>query len=1100
MSNIQYYIADADNNIWVKLDDLINSNSKYTWHNYIRGSAATGSYKFTVVKYASIKSLFSSIVTVLENQVSFNQLPAFVITSGYRPESTGSQHGDYKGGGAAIDIQSLDRTSNGKIFNFLYNGIEGLGIDQLIWERGVPNTYTLSPGDLPPSEGGPANGGPALIHISWNDPARHQTFVSDTNGHGSKARPLNGNSSASTTSGQEGITAGISPLTTGNNLVGRYAKTMEQAAFAISDLELNESLAGWGSGKNWTDEAPRKYADGSSVEIIDWISLKQYLLYLSSRYIASSFYPFIEMIPISSTTQGGIEDIDFAQGSDQRVGATSNIVNKNDTQLKLLSQQSNFKGNKEKGIDAINKSANESSDLWRLDPYREMYDSMYDLNKAGQEIFNRRNVGVRAYGQLVLNPGIGTETPSKPGPIGFTKLEIDAGTQAENGLALITMELIDVQGNKFTDLSSPWSWIYDSRPGSIGGDFWLRYGWQIRLPDPKDFSDPAAKGFWEHEGWNLFGKEVKQFIMQQVTPATPYITLTQSVSSQASEVVGANGNITEGGHYALFDEGVDYDSTTGEVTVSNRIIKDPLTAYNNYVRVSILNPELDVDENGAIKATLSFRTTGALATTIPITNANSLRYLFFKERNTSCSLADLILATQIDIATFEYASIQDPKEKAQRMKYVNSSFLKRAQNEGNFDNFVTVVGLGDGGGIGTTHPADVFVQISEENRQMLANPSKDNPLTVVGWIRRVLNDNGMELSSVATGSGAGINAAWIITVGPDFLQQGGIWKPKQRTREEKRPVDAMDIIYTEPDVFSFRFQGTLVENIKIEKTDGNNALKLGADYAIADFLAVMDAESIDSANQPGGLNQKSTVADRRRNLNIIYAQLQNVTVTCLCHPWIGPGKNFFIKGMGLFDGEYKSLRVKHKWDQSARWISEIGGARMILPSDKEEASNAKSAAQANGNSNFSSPVGQVSTPGTTSSAQIVGAAGTTIITPGLTVVNENGQLTSAVTGQLDSSSFQMKNAFDKTYWIKKYIPNTDALDKDVQNIIDAMQKNNPYGVNKVYNTKTLITECSALADNFYKTVGIELLTYIQTFIPSTSAAWLTLVKKINSLS
>ena len=93
----------------------------------------------------------------------------------------------------------------------------------------------------------------------------------------------------------------------------------------------------------------------------------------------------------------------------------------------------------------------------------------------------------------------------------------------------------------------------------------------------------------------------------------------------------------------------------------------------------------------------------------------------------------------------------------------------------------------------------------------------------------------------------------------------------------------------EKDVFAFKFQGSLVENIKIEKTEASNALKISTDYAVADFLPEMTATRTDLTTA----DKQVTIADRRRNLNILYSQLQNVTITAICHPWIGPGSGFY---------------------------------------------------------------------------------------------------------------------------------------------------------------------------------------------------------------
>jgi len=59
----------------------------------------------------------------------------------------------------------------------------------------------------------------------------------------------------------------------------------------------------------------------------------------------------------------------------------------------------------------------------------------------------------------------------------------------------------------------------------------------------------------------------------------------------------------------------------------------------------------------------------------------------------------------------------------------------------------------------------------------------------------------------------------------------------------------------------------------------------------------------------------------------------------MAHPWMGPGKRIFIKGMGFFDGEYLVLEVTHTLSNDLAFKTEFKAARMLLKDDKEEELN-----------------------------------------------------------------------------------------------------------------------------------------------------------------
>lgn len=952
------YSSDSGNKVDVNLASYINETS-FTWSKLITHSSSTGRKTITEEQFNNLKILATKLEII-----KVNSGIDFSITSGLRNKKAQDSPSDHFIG-AAADLFISDHKKRKDLWEEIYSK-GNYTWKQIIWED--QKTTANNPGSV-----GNYPDYPGIIHFAYLE-GKNNKVVSYSTENGRTAPtvpyPPSSNISASdkTTGSSEGTTSNTTgqqstgddtQLDKANKLVGSYAETLKSADTSLKDLQLGQVDRTWGMG--YEDETI-----SGDIRRNDWISLKQFLLYLATRFVPQSVYPFIELIPSAS-----LSDNDYDRDGDVIIDKNGDIViGDSNKKQKTISgtndpqPSSAFKTQSEAGINATN-SAAKSADLFSIDPFKESYEGKDEnnnwvLSSSGEEVEERRGVGVRVYSQLVLNPTPGSYTPSMPGAIGFTELEIQAGAQCENGLAVIKMKLVDVQGNKFTDLSSPWSFIYDSRPGSVGGDFYFRYGWQIRVPDPNDKEDLASYNFWHHEGWLLFNEDIKNTIVGQVSSAKPFITLAQSINGEPST------ERDESKFYSLFDEGVTFTPKNGTVTVNRENL-----SLNNYVVLALLNPELDASPEGALTATLSFRTTGSLAAGVPLLLANNCRKIMKKRKGGIISLGDLCILIQTDFATWEYSHIKDANLKAVQSNYIQPYLSKLAyskKTDRDFTNFVSVIGLEEGFSIGMANPDDIYLKISTESYSLICNedPSNNNGELLIGWFRQILEDNGMELGSVATGSGAGINSAWVISVGADFNKD--MYIPKKRTQSSSKYEDLITLLEEEKDIFSFRFQGTLVESIKVEKTEANNSLKIASDYAVADFLATMSSETEDSNK----LRQNSSsVADRRRNLNILFAQLQSVKVTSLCHPWIGPGKDFYIKGMGFWDGQYKALKTTHKLDSfGGRFLSEIIGARMIVPSKKEEKQKALNLASANGQdqtttsveSRFETPVGSTFTP------------------------------------------------------------------------------------------------------------------------------------------
>lgn len=693
-----------------------------------------------------------------------------------------------------------------------------------------------------------------------------------------------------------------------------FAGTFAEIEASINNIEQADVNVNWGSESSITENS-------------NWISLKQYLLYLCSRFTPQSLIPFVELIPNISVDANPMPKKDEAMKQALK-DSSSTWVDVNKSHFKDIENEQKkdkygtlppgyntdrFKN----GGNALNNASDKGKDLFSLDPFGE----------NTQEVADERGVGVRVYGQLVLSPSSKPNTPSKPGAIGFTKLEINTGNQASNGLAMISMELLDVQGNKFTDVNSPWAFIFDARPGSQEGDFWFRYGWQIRVPVFGDKEDMFSNLFWNHPGWNLFGG-AKDTIAKRIIPGKQTITLTQSLNFGSTD----ESNVVEANIGTIFDEGVDYDPVTQKAIIN----KTRLITEANYVKLSILNPKISVNKDGSLTGSLSFATTGSVVDILPLDYAFTVRKLIKNE--TTVNLKDLLLAVMEDNALGNLLTVGNVAEKQRRREDTESKY-ESLRKAGDISNLVYLIGASVNLETGVSSndnisPESIDLKISPDRLIELTQPNKDNPTVIIGWLRKVLEENECSLLSAATGSGTGINSTWVIAT-TKILDAN---KVKILPRETSAYSTTYDMLTLERDVFSFRFQGSLVEELDIDRTDAPNMLKIQVDTSV-NGLATFDVTSTEE--------KKVLVTPGTRKAQIInlFSQMQNCTVTALCHPWIGPGKQFYVKGNGFYDGRYLVLECTHTLGLDNKFISKIKGARFLVPSIanslKENTTNAQ---------------------------------------------------------------------------------------------------------------------------------------------------------------
>ncbi len=730
-----------------------------------------------------------------------------------------------------------------------------------------------------------------------------------------------------------------SPLNTVDNLQqqANLQALFEEINNNINNIELEDVEVTWGKRAN-------KY------EKSDWIGLKQFMLYLCTRYMPQTVYPFLELIPsfdLKEYSKDGevpknllnIKGLDNVKTPEQKT--------KLENLLKYVSQPpAGFDAeryNRNAKFQNLLKGQN-SVDLFNLDPFQEGIVMMGVMSEAGKEVIKKRNIGVRAYGQLVLSPSITNQAVSKPGAIGFNELEIKAGSQNDNGLTLISMKLIDVQGNKFTDTASPWAFIFDARPGSEAGDFYFRFGWSMRVPPALDHdlkTNSLSRQFWSHPGWKIFGLNIRDEIRRRIVTGVETLTFTQAntiddIILQSSDNEG-NRNLG-----SIFASEI-IDPETGIVEPNRDLLNS-----NNYLKLSLLNPEIEVDENGAMIATLNFRTTGAMAAKCYLQNAKLTAQLCKDSEsyeNNEVLLPDLLRTIEYDNGMNSILSITDPEVRKKREGQLKQRLSQlKGQKIQDIENLVKVIGA-SGSQNGSVDPYEIKIKIEKKFRDKIyrAYNQKESTQVLIGWLRELLNANDCTLLSAGEGSGAGINASYVITTTQNLDQKTQM----KKSRFGQTKLDNIKELITGFDVFSYRFQGSLVEKISISKNAAPNQMTIAADLAISDFPT-------NEATNSNGDSPLVTAQNRKRNLAVIYAQMQNGVIECIGHPWVGPGQTVFVKGTGFTDGEYIVTEVTHSVSDLFR--SSISIARVLPKPNESPTEEPKTIAESNGKQNFSQPV------------------------------------------------------------------------------------------------------------------------------------------------
>lgn len=659
-----------------------------------------------------------------------------------------------------------------------------------------------------------------------------------------------------------------------------------------SNLELDNVDKSWGSRNSVLEES-------------DWIGLKQYLIYLCSLYYPQNLIPFVELIPV------------FALDTAQTSSSTQVVSSNNSTQNNFLTSDTgvdltryNTTSNK---LNNLLKSG--AVDLLTIDPFQEFSSAMNVPNDVGKTIINQRGYGYKLFSSITLNPSLVDGATSKTGGIGFTSLDIESGSAVQNQMSLITIKLTDIQGNKFFDLNSPWSFLLNGA-SKEGGDFYLRYGWQVRVPKATvgtnniftNKDEKNAEKFWNHEGWKLFDKETKMFILSTAATADNTITLTQSIDPDSFRTPG----------YLL-----EQQSGTFQIRLDRKI--DPF----KYIPLTLINPEISVNpEDGSIEATLFFRTQSAIANCLTDLNSSSNMYNLFA--NTDARDGN---TTLLDIVT---AFLQDNKN------YVNTFVSAKKINKSvvvdpiNARDWIQVIGGASGKNQVDVDPASIPIKVSQNMIGELnrSYQSKDETRKLTEWLNAVLEDgdNGCKVLTLGDQDIAGnnITGAMVIAYSKELPNSSSNSVNEYATIT----TSGSQRLQLQDDVFSFRFKGSLIESLAIEKIEATTAQTINAQYNLATTIDNAAADKNDWTGK--SVERKSnviTLANKKASLAIIYDQMLKATVNCIAHPWLKIGRPAYIKGTGFFDGKYILTKVSHHLGLDNKFISTVDLMRTASQND-----------------------------------------------------------------------------------------------------------------------------------------------------------------------
>lgn len=686
-----------------------------------------------------------------------------------------------------------------------------------------------------------------------------------------------------------------------------------------------------------------------------YIGLKQYLLYLTTRYYPQNLIPFVELIPVFSIDKA--EPISSANVSTAKTffgGKFPGMSEALDVALKdKIVDGNDFESNTTLlDIERFNKTAdkmkelaaNGGADLFRLDPFRETTDAFNTPNADGQAIQDARGFGYKIFGNLTFNPSIQGGELSKAGAVGLKSIDIELGSQTHFGMSLITVKFVDVQGNKFIDINSPWSFILKSRPGMQGSDFYFRYGWQINIPDAKRMDDEQAKRYWSHPGWATFaalkvgsgensdeGFAIKKFIQDQAAKGGNTLTLSQSNSLNSMTTP----------NYML-------DKTTNEFTVQTDFL-NPL----DYDTLTMINPELNVDSStGSIEATLYFRSNCGVANCLALLNGSGLT-------NFRCKA--LANSGDTDLATLMSAFVKDNQD-----YILNNSILSNIPKNSpsnkvfladfEIKDWLTVIGGAGSESLLDADPSTIKIHFTDKSKNQINTATPEHTGLLLQWLSYTLNDNycslvvagGNKSESAATAysqipGGFVIaydsDAAGVKTQVKDAVED--LARRDSTFADYRQYIDSNETdnfvgkrLTVQDDVFAFRFSGSLIETMTVDKMQNNTQTVLDSQKSFANE----QGESENSTEVGIGTENQAispppskgvTLSNKKTALKIMYSEMAGLKVDAICHPWIKLCRPIFVKGMGFFDGKYMVTKCTHKLNDDNKFTSNISACRIL---------------------------------------------------------------------------------------------------------------------------------------------------------------------------
>lgn len=694
----------------------------------------------------------------------------------------------------------------------------------------------------------------------------------------------------------------------------------------VAVQEAGQTEATWGKRQTTQEQS-------------DWIGLRQYLLYLATTFETESAVPFVELIPIFM--------MDNSTSGSQVPTSTTVDTNPKDV---IANTQAQFKASIAK-FNSLQNNANGTGgiDLVGIDPFQEM------LNKSAAEkkitYTVTRNMGYKLYGTVVLSPGIeGSDQISKSGGIGFESFEIQQGAAVMQGMTTITIKILDVQGNKLLDPASPWSFILNA--SQIQGDFYFRYGWQINIPKyEKIFKSKTSTGskFWNHPGWNIFGTA-----NVSTDGSTEIEKLKQSIWSlaQKSSENGSSGVLTltqAPGINSISYSG--YKITTQNATGIGQFTVDRSQLnIGNYLIISMINPEISVNPTtGSITASIQFRMNTALGTLLcPLikkANLNTVKLL--NSAGGTTTLKALMIAF-----------IQD-----------NLAWVKTQANSGY--KIPSAVGLEDMIKnpqtwliVNDMNGKNIYNQVStlpitykDKDYGEINNPTTDmdgNNKTLRAWLFEVLSRNGITMVS------AGDPGILTASSSAQFVLLYDNPNPNGSPITSLVNLDALEgsfsgtgfigantinRIVLQDDVFSFRFRGSLIEELTMETSNNPSAQQnqniqaLAASTSNPTSVTKYANENTASGVQKAiesvrtdmivGPAQTVTVEDKNRNLGIILTRMSSCTIKCIAHPWLKIGMPIYVKGTGVFDSKYIIIKLTHNLEVNNKFTTTIVCVRVL---------------------------------------------------------------------------------------------------------------------------------------------------------------------------